>query len=95
MPLGQWMFGRVGKVVALFPPKNPRQFTDADGTVNRESRLKQRSLLVRGLYFFFIGWWFSLIWLQIAYLLTLSIILWPFGYLMLPRTGTIMTLQRI
>lgn len=35
------------------------------------ARVRQRSFLLRGLYFFLIGWWFAALWLALAWVLVL------------------------
>lgn len=49
--------------------------------------------LVRALYFIFIGWWAGLFWLNVGYFLCLTVILLPFGLLMLNRLPQVMTLR--
>ena len=50
--------------------------------------------LTRLFYFLLIGWWFSLIWSLLAWLLCLSIIGLPFGVLMFNRLPGVTTLMR-
>ena len=50
---------------------------------------------VRALYFIFIGWWFSLIWINAAWTLNASIIGLPFGLWMINRTAQILTLKSV
>ncbi len=61
--------------------------------VNVNIQQQQPGLFVRALYFLFIGWWAGLIWLQIGYLLVLTIIGLPFGLLMLNRLPMVLTLK--
>lgn len=51
--------------------------------------------LIRVLYFILIGWWVSLIWSLIAYLLCLTIIGLPLGLVMLNRLPQILTLKPV
>jgi uncharacterized membrane protein YccF (DUF307 family) len=50
-------------------------------------------LLVRVLYFLFIGWWLSLIWLVVAWILNVTIIGLPIGVLMLNKMPQVVTLK--
>ena len=61
--------------------------------VNVNIQQQQPGLFVRALYFLFIGWWAGLIWLQIGYLLVLTIIGLPFGLLMLNCLPMVLTLK--
>ncbi len=45
------------------------------------------------LYFIFIGWWFSLVWINTAWALNASIIGLPLGLWMINRTALILTLK--
>lgn len=49
--------------------------------------------LVRALYFIFIGWWAGLFWLNVGYFLCLTVILLPFGLIMLNRLPQVITLR--
>ena len=51
------------------------------------------NFFVRALYFIFIGWWAGLFWLNVGYFLCLTVILLPFGLMMLNRLPSVMTLR--
>lgn len=51
------------------------------------------TLLVRALYFLFIGWWFSLVWLTIAWAFNATIIGLPVGLAMLNALPRVITLR--
>ena len=53
------------------------------------------SCLLRALYFIFIGSWVSLIWINVAWALNVSIIGLPFGLWMINRTPQILTLKAV
>lgn len=61
--------------------------------VNVNIQNRQHGLFVRALYFFFIGWWAGLIWLNIGYFFVMSIIGLPVGLMMLNRLPMVMTLK--
>jgi uncharacterized membrane protein YccF (DUF307 family) len=48
---------------------------------------------VRALYFFFIGWWAGLFWLEIGFGLCALIVTLPIGLIMLNRLPQVMTLK--
>ncbi|MBK8432432.1 MAG: hypothetical protein IPL28_14560 [Chloroflexi bacterium] len=48
---------------------------------------------MRALYFLVIGWWFSLIWATLGWLLCLTIIGLPLGVVMLNTLPAVTTLQ--
>jgi uncharacterized membrane protein YccF (DUF307 family) len=55
---------------------------------------EQYSLLIRLLYFVLIGWWFSLVWIVIAYFLTVVPITLPLAFWMFDRLPFITFLYR-
>jgi uncharacterized membrane protein YccF (DUF307 family) len=57
------------------------------------SNLDVGSLLVRAVWFFFIGWWLGLLWSIGAWLFNLTLIGLPVGLMMLNVTPTVTTLQ--
>lgn len=79
IPLGIKMINVVPLVLSL---KSPTREFVGEGV----QRPPQHSLLVRALWFVFIGWWASLLWIGVAYLFTVSIIgipvaIWMYGKL--------------
>jgi uncharacterized membrane protein YccF (DUF307 family) len=52
------------------------------------------NLLVRAVWFFFVGWWLGLVWTIFAWLFNLTLIGLPIGVMMLNATPTITTLQQ-
>ena len=96
LPLAFWVFNRTGTILTLRPraaDDHDRRQRLAVTTMSREQR-KQRSLLLRAIYFVLIGWWAALLWMIVAYLITLTIIGIPIGIMMLNRLPEIYTLQR-
>jgi uncharacterized membrane protein YccF (DUF307 family) len=49
--------------------------------------------VMRALWFLFIGWWVGFWWLNVGYLLCVSIVLLPFGLMMLNRLPAVLTLK--
>ncbi|KAB8144336.1 hypothetical protein F8S13_05520 [Chloroflexia bacterium SDU3-3] len=54
----------------------------------------QQPLIIRALWFLFIGLWLGPLWIVAGWLLNLTIIGMPLGLWMLNHTGTVMTLQQ-
>lgn len=52
------------------------------------------NLLIRAVWFFFIGWWLGLLWSLAAWLFNLTLIGLPVGLMMLNATPTVTTLQQ-
>lgn len=91
LPLGVWMIDRVPQVLTL--KQRPGNYvTDIDG---RQTFIdvQQPSFIIRAIYFLLIGWWFSLIWATLGWLLCLTIIGLPLGVIMLNTLPAITTLQ--
>jgi uncharacterized membrane protein YccF (DUF307 family) len=96
LPITFYLVNRIPSVLTLRP--RAQQFelvTDADG-VTRYKRIatEQSSLLLRLLWFVFIGWWASLAWMIASYLLMLTIIGIPLGLMMVNRLPFVFSLHR-
>lgn len=97
LPLGLWLLNRLPLVMTLKPVQVEARVTVVDGkVVYREERPQQYPFLLRALYFLLIGWWFSAIWLALAWLLTgLSLGLGlPLAFWMFDQVPAITTLAR-
>ena len=90
LPLGLWLTNRLPTVITLRPQEQNWQIKEGVLVKGKD----QLSFLVRALYFVFIGWWFSAVWLVTAYLLLLIIIGLPLAFWMYGRVGAITTLYR-
>ena len=96
MPLGLWMLNRVPLVLTL---RTQRTYavgeTRPDGAVEWHAQsVPQNPFILRAIYFILIGWWFSLIWSLLGWLLCVTIIGLPLGVLMLNRLPEVTTLMR-
>ena len=58
------------------------------------SGVRQRPFLLRAIYFLLIGWWFSGLWMALAYALLISILGMPIAFWMYNRIGPVTTLFR-
>ena len=97
LPLGLWLLNRLPQLMTLKPVQTQARVIVADGkVVYRETNLPPHPFLLRALYFLLIGWWFSAIWLILAWLLTgLSLGLGlPLAFWMFDQVPAITTLAR-
>lgn len=96
LPFGLWMLNRVPQILTLSPMTSRLETTMQDGQIItvRTTGIPQRSWIIRLIYFIFIGWWLSLIWSNVAWLLCVVIIGLPFGIWMLNRLPAVTTLMR-
>ncbi len=89
LPISAAMLNNVPQIMALRGRRLLQ--TTSDG---RTREVPEVSMLLRVVYFLLIGWWFSAVWMTIAYALCLSIIGLPFGFWMFDLTPTIVSLKR-
>ncbi|ELZ57505.1 MULTISPECIES: YccF domain-containing protein [unclassified Haloferax] len=85
IPLGVALINLVPTVLSL---KEPKTRLDPD------SGRGQRSVVVRAVYFVFVGWWLSWVWANVAVLFTLTIVGLPAGIWMLNRLPAVTSLYR-
>lgn len=95
IPLGIAMLNRLPQVIALRGNRVAVEvLRHGDQVVQRETRVPQRNIVLRALYFVLIGWWLTAVWMEAAYALCLSIIGLPVGFWMFDRVPALLTLQR-
>ncbi|MCL4560576.1 MAG: YccF domain-containing protein [Chloroflexi bacterium] len=96
IPLGVMMLNVLPRVIALRgETRQVSVTTRPDGTiVQRELPETQVNILVRAIYFIFVGWWLSAIWMEAAYALCLTIIGLPIGFLMFDLVPAVVSLKR-
>lgn len=92
IPIAVIMLNKIPAVMALRNPDSLMVTRKGDVVVVSES--PQHNLLIRAIYFLLIGWWFSGIWLEVAYALCLTIIGLPLGFWMFDRVPGIVSLRR-
>lgn len=92
LPLGLWMINRVPQVLTL---KSQGGDYLVDGKTGQRMYSSQRQVAwpLRALYFVFVGWWASLLWAALGWLLCLTIIGLPLGILMLHWLPFVTTLR--
>ncbi len=74
-----------------YPQQMPMQ--QVNTIVNVTTKSNEPSFIIRALYFWFIGWWFGLVWLNIGFALCAFIITLPVGLIMLNRIPQVLTLK--
>jgi uncharacterized membrane protein YccF (DUF307 family) len=97
LPLGLAMINRIPQIMTLKPVRVNMTVEVKDGqTVVKETKIKQRPFLLRALYFLLIGFWFSLVWMLLAWLIstiTLGLGL-PLSIWMFDRAPALTTLAK-
>jgi uncharacterized membrane protein YccF (DUF307 family) len=95
LPLAFWIFNRTGTLLTLRPRSQTTTIVEADGRAAISYQgARQRSLWLRAIWFVLVGWWAALIWMIVAYLISLTIIGIPIGIMMLNRLPEVFTLHR-
>ena len=92
LPLGLWMIDRVPQVLTL-KARSGEWVTHKGGGTHHVTP-QQHPFLLRAVYFVLVGWWFSLIWAALGYLLSVTIIGLPFGIPMLHALPAVTTLHK-
>jgi uncharacterized membrane protein YccF (DUF307 family) len=92
IPLSISLLNRIPQVATL-RMSTPEAIALVDGTVAIQHR-RQRAFWVRAVYYLLIGWWFTAIWLTLAWTLVLSIIGIPLAFVMYGAVGSVLTLKR-
>ena len=90
LPIGLWIINRLPSFITLRPQE--QNWRIDGGQLSRTT--KQRSLIVRAIWFLLIGWWFSGVWMAVAYAALLTIIGFPLAFWMYGRVGAVTTLYR-
>lgn len=96
LPLGIWLLNRIPQVATLKldSPHIVEGYDPATGKPTvRVDNQPQRPFWLRALYFIFVGWWFSGLWLATAWLLCIVIIGLPLGFWMFGAAGKVTTLK--
>ena len=96
IPLGVAMLNMLPKVIALREPTHEVLISRrSDGSLmKREVDTGQVNIVLRALYFILIGWWFSALWMEAAYAISLTIIGLPIGFWMFDRVPLVLSLKR-
>ena len=90
LPLGLWLINRLPTIMTMRHQEQTWKIKEGVLVKGKD----QRAFLVRALYFIAIGWWFSAVWLVLAYVLVFTIIGIVLAFWMYGRVGAITTLYR-
>ena len=95
LPLGLYILNRLPQVFTLRPSSQNWKIeaTGHGATVIRSTEAEQYNFWLRALFFVLVGWWFSLIWLEIAWLAGITLILLPLSFWMFGRAAAVTTLR--
>jgi uncharacterized membrane protein YccF (DUF307 family) len=95
IPLGVAMLNKLPFIIALRQePVEVKVMRRADGTlIQREVSPTQVNFFLRALYFILIGWWFSALWMEVAYALCCSVIGLPIGFWMFDCVPAVVSLK--
>ena len=95
LPIGLAMLNRVPQVMTLSPGSGQVVEIHELGGITRISEgTKQFPFLLRVVYFILVGWWLSLIWTVVGYVMMVIPFTWPIGLAMFHVIGFITTLRR-
>jgi uncharacterized membrane protein YccF (DUF307 family) len=83
LPLGMWMLNQLPQVMTLRQQRHGLRMPSARSSV---------PFVARAIYFVLVGWWLSLLWVEVAWLASALIFGLPLGFLMFERAGTVATL---
>jgi uncharacterized membrane protein YccF (DUF307 family) len=97
LPLGLYLLNRIPAVSTLKSPRKELLLTlDEAGTTTTAAAVRpsQRPFWQRALFFVLVGWWFSGVWMTLAWIASVTILGLPLGFWMYGATGKITTLKR-
>jgi uncharacterized membrane protein YccF (DUF307 family) len=83
LPLGMWMLNQLPQIMTLRRQRSGLQMPSGRSNV---------PFIARAIYFVLVGWWLSLLWVELAWLASALILGLPLGFLMFERVATVATL---
>lgn len=96
IPFGVMMLNKMPQVIALRGQSGGITVTRVGDVtlVTTGVSVPQHNIVLRAIYFLLIGWWLSAIWMELAYLICLTIIGLPIGFWMFDRVPALVSLRR-
>lgn len=96
IPVGVMMLNKIPWIIALRnEPVRVKVTTQADGSLTeREVGKRQVNIILRAIYFILIGWWFTALWMELAYALCMSVIGLPIGFWMFDCVPGVLSLKK-
>lgn len=95
IPFGLFILNRIPMIMTLQMPQADRYKLSLQENEVFTGNGAQLPLILRILYFLAVGWWFSLLWVHVAYLLSVTIIGLPIGFWMFNRLPFVLYLTRV
>lgn len=92
IPLAVKMFNMLPDVMALRGTNTYTVTYDGKRTIVRDAQ--QLPLVIRAVWYVLIGWWLTGIWVEVAYVISLTIIGMPIGFWMFDKVPTLLSLRR-
>jgi len=95
MPIGLKMINMLPKIATLREPTEVVQTTfDGINTSVQRTGIRQLPFLLRAIYFVLIGWWFSGLWMGVAWAISVTLVGLPIAIWMFNRVPAVTTLRR-
>lgn len=95
LPLSLFILNNLPFLLVLQPPSSETVTVSTPGGMEvRQRDLPQINWFLRALYFLFVGWWWSLVWMILSYVVCLTIIGLPLGLVMFRLAPAMTTLKR-
>lgn len=95
LPLSLFILNNLPFLLVLQPPSSEIvTISTPTGTEVKQRVMQQTNWFLRALYFVFIGWWWSLVWMILSYVVCLTIIGLPLGLQMFRLAPAMATLKR-
>lgn len=96
LPLALVLLNKVPQITTLRKQSTNWSTSIENGTtIVREVDIEQREFWKRALYFVLVGFWITLPWLYIAWILMWTIVLLPVSFWMFSKAATVTTLRRM
>lgn len=92
IPLAVKMFNMLPDVMALRGRNTYTVTYDGKRTVVRDAQ--QLPMLIRAVWYALVGWWLTGIWVEVAYVISLTIIGMPIGFWMFDKVPALLSLRR-
>lgn len=94
IPLGLWVFNRIPMIMTLQLDPEDRYRLQLEENEVFHGGVTQWPLILRLLWLLVVGWWLSLIWINVAYLCCVTVIGLPVGFWMFNRLPAVIFLTR-
>ncbi|MCL4507777.1 MAG: YccF domain-containing protein [Chloroflexi bacterium] len=92
IPLAVMMFNKLPDIIALRGSDTYTVTWYGNRAVVHDT--PQHNILVRVLWYVLVGWWLAGVWIELAYVLCLSVIGLPVGFWMFDRVPAVLSLRR-